>query len=50
MRDQVEVIYENGVLRPLAALPGQYQEHQHLTVTIETRPAARRGSPMRHRR
>jgi len=35
MRDQIEVVYENGVLRPLAALPRQYQEHQHLTVTIE---------------
>jgi predicted DNA-binding antitoxin AbrB/MazE fold protein len=35
MRDQIEVVYENGVLRPLAALPHQYQEHQRLTVTIE---------------
>lgn len=36
MREQIEVVYENGVLRPLAALPNRYQEHQHLTVTIET--------------
>jgi hypothetical protein len=35
MREQIEVVYENGVLRPLAALPPQYREHQHLTVTIE---------------
>jgi excisionase family DNA binding protein len=35
MREQIEVIYENGVLRPLAALSGQFQEHQHLTVTVE---------------
>jgi predicted DNA-binding antitoxin AbrB/MazE fold protein len=35
MRDQIEVIYENGVFRPLAALPRRYQEHQRLTVTIE---------------
>lgn len=35
MREQIEVVYENGVLRPLRPLPGQYHEHQHLTVTIE---------------
>jgi predicted DNA-binding antitoxin AbrB/MazE fold protein len=35
MREQIEVVYENGVLRPLGPLPGQLQEHQHLTVTIE---------------
>ena len=35
MREQIEVIYENGVLRPLEALSGQFQEYQHLTVTVE---------------
>lgn len=35
MHEPIEVIYENGMLRPLAPLPGQYHEHQHLTVTIE---------------
>jgi predicted DNA-binding antitoxin AbrB/MazE fold protein len=35
MREQIEVVYENGVLRPLGPLPGHLQEHQHLTVTIE---------------
>jgi len=35
MGEQVEVIYENGVLRPIDRLHGHYQEHQHLTVTIE---------------
>ncbi len=35
MREQIQVVYENGVLRPLAVLSGQFQEHQHLTVTIE---------------
>jgi predicted DNA-binding antitoxin AbrB/MazE fold protein len=35
MREQIEVVYENGVLRPLGALAGQFQEHQHLTVTVE---------------
>ncbi len=35
MREQIEVVYENGVLRPLGALSGQFQEHQHLTVTVE---------------
>ena len=35
MREQIEVVYENGVLRPLGPLPGPFQEHQRLTVTIE---------------
>ncbi len=35
MREQIEVVYENGVLRPLEALPSHFQEHQHLTVTVE---------------
>lgn len=35
MREQIEVIYENGVLRPIAGLPNRFREHQHLTVTIE---------------
>ena len=35
MREQIEVVYENGVLRPLEALSGHFQEHQHLTVTVE---------------
>jgi hypothetical protein len=37
MSDQLSVrIYENGVLRPLGPLPPELQEHQHLTLTIET--------------
>ena len=35
MREQIEVVYENGVLRPLGALLSQFQEHQRLTVTVE---------------
>jgi len=35
MREQIEVVYENGILRPLETLSGQFQEHQHLTVTVE---------------
>jgi hypothetical protein len=35
MREQIEVICENGVLRPVAALPRSFGEHQHLLVTIE---------------
>jgi predicted DNA-binding antitoxin AbrB/MazE fold protein len=35
MREQIEVVYENGILRPLGTLSGQFQEHQHLTVTVE---------------
>ena len=36
MHEQIEVVYENGVLRPLDPLPPQLREHQHLTVTIDT--------------
>jgi predicted DNA-binding antitoxin AbrB/MazE fold protein len=36
MHLQVEVVYENGVLRPLWPLPPHLQEHQHLTITIDT--------------
>jgi predicted DNA-binding antitoxin AbrB/MazE fold protein len=36
MHEHVEVIYENGVLRPLGPLPSQLHEHQHLTITIDT--------------
>lgn len=35
MREQIEVIYEKGVFRPLQSVPAQLQEQQHLTVTIE---------------
>jgi predicted DNA-binding antitoxin AbrB/MazE fold protein len=35
MREQIEVVYENGVFRPLGPLPGQLHENQHLTVTID---------------
>lgn len=35
MREQIEVVYANGVLRPLGAIPEGWQEHQHLTVTVE---------------
>jgi predicted DNA-binding antitoxin AbrB/MazE fold protein len=36
MHQHIEVVYENGVLRPLGPLPPQLQEHQRLTITIET--------------
>jgi predicted DNA-binding antitoxin AbrB/MazE fold protein len=35
MREQIQVVYENGVLRPLVTLSGKFQEHQHLTVIVE---------------
>jgi predicted DNA-binding antitoxin AbrB/MazE fold protein len=35
MREQIDVIYENGVLRPLGPLPEHFHEHQQLTVTIQ---------------
>ncbi len=36
MHEPIEVVYENGVLRPLGPLPDEIHEHQHLTVTIDT--------------
>lgn len=36
MHEQIEVVYENGVLRPLRPIPMQLREHSHLTVTIES--------------
>ena len=38
MHEQIEVVYENGVLRPLGPLPSRVREHQRLTVTLEGVP------------
>jgi predicted DNA-binding antitoxin AbrB/MazE fold protein len=35
MYARIEVVYENGVLRPVGNLPLALREHQHLTVSIE---------------
>lgn len=35
MHETIEVVYENGLLRPLVPLPSSIQEHQHLIITIE---------------
>lgn len=35
MRAQVEVIYENGILRPLGPVPNQLREHKRYLVTVE---------------
>jgi predicted DNA-binding antitoxin AbrB/MazE fold protein len=48
MHEQIEVIYENGVFRPLTPLPTRIREHARLTVIIETSsgdalPAGRPG-------
>ena len=37
MNQQVEVVYEDGVLRPLEHLP--FAERQHLLVTIRPKPS-----------
>jgi predicted DNA-binding antitoxin AbrB/MazE fold protein len=34
MPQQIEVIYENGVLRPIGPMPESMQEHQRYTITI----------------
>jgi hypothetical protein len=35
MHEKVQVVYENGELRPFGLLPSQLYEHQLLTITIE---------------
>jgi hypothetical protein len=35
MHRQIEVVYENGVLRPLAPLPAEMHEHDHFIVTVQ---------------
>jgi predicted DNA-binding antitoxin AbrB/MazE fold protein len=40
MPQSIEVVYENGVLRPLEPLPGQFRDRQRLTVTIEAAAGA----------
>jgi hypothetical protein len=35
MHQQIDVVYENGVLRPLGPLPYPLEEHQLLTITFE---------------
>jgi predicted DNA-binding antitoxin AbrB/MazE fold protein len=42
MREQIEVVYENGILRPLGTLSSQFQEHQQLIVTVEDADESRR--------
>jgi predicted DNA-binding antitoxin AbrB/MazE fold protein len=36
MTQQIEVVYENGVLRPLGPVPAQLHESERYTVTITT--------------
>jgi len=36
MHQQIEVVFENGVLRPIGPLPDELHERQHYTVTIDT--------------
>lgn len=35
MREQIQVIYENGVFKPLKPVPASLKDQQQLTVTIE---------------
>jgi predicted DNA-binding antitoxin AbrB/MazE fold protein len=41
MHHLIEVVYENGVLRPLEPLPSEFREHQRLTVILEGSNATR---------
>jgi len=35
MRAQIEVIFENGIFKPLSPIPPSLRERQQLTITIE---------------
>ncbi len=35
MSQHVEVVYENGILRPVQPLPARFHEHQRLVISIE---------------
>ncbi len=36
MQESIEVIYENGVFRPVGPVPDGIHEHQHVFIVIET--------------
>jgi predicted DNA-binding antitoxin AbrB/MazE fold protein len=42
---QIEVIYENGTLRPLGPLPKELREHQRYVVSMELPPPGATISP-----
>ena len=35
MREQIEVVFENGVFKPLTPVPPSLKDQQQLTITIE---------------
>ena len=35
MHERIEVVYENGILRPVGPIPRTLHEHQRLIVSIE---------------
>jgi predicted DNA-binding antitoxin AbrB/MazE fold protein len=43
MHEPIEVIYENGVFRPLGPLPGDLQESGRYRVTLEAPGSALEG-------
>jgi predicted DNA-binding antitoxin AbrB/MazE fold protein len=43
MHQQIDVVYENGVLRPTGPLPYPLEEHQHLTIILEGPNGTRDG-------
>jgi predicted DNA-binding antitoxin AbrB/MazE fold protein len=47
MTEQIEVVYENGMLRPVGPPPAGLREHQRYVVTVELpgTPAAPKDVP-----
>jgi predicted DNA-binding antitoxin AbrB/MazE fold protein len=36
MTTTLEVIYENGIFKPLSAVPETFREHERMKITVET--------------
>lgn len=36
MTTTLEVIYENGIFKPVSSVPKNFKEHERLKITIET--------------
>jgi predicted DNA-binding antitoxin AbrB/MazE fold protein len=38
MTTTLEVIYENGIFKPISSVPSIFKEHERMKITVETEP------------
>ncbi len=38
MTTTLEVIYENGIFKPVSAVPETFKEHERMKIIVETEP------------